>query len=179
MAKESKAVETASQVLQGEIVLSGAELTQDIIDAHPERYKVLPNGAVYDKSIGRIVANPGGGKSAITQATSSEMRARRMELAREAVARGMIDGAASLKDISPSNVTEYDAVSLMAANLTNIAATKQDRAAIEAFRAVNQAAGLVQERGQQGSSDAPALQINVSGDALARLLQLMQGIDSD
>jgi phage FluMu protein gp41 len=172
------------KALQGEIVqpaelvvLRGADLTQDIIEANPERYRVLRNGAIYDNEAKRIVKAPE--NNTINQENAREMLALRWEKARQAVAAGMIEGAASIKDISPSNVTEYDAVSLMAANLTNIAATKQDRAAIEAFRAVSQAAGLVQERGQQVSSDAPALQINVSGDALARLLQLMQGIDSD
>jgi hypothetical protein len=38
------------------------------------RLKTLKNGAVYDLDKGRIVANPGGGKSAITPERSRELR---------------------------------------------------------------------------------------------------------
>lgn len=43
--------------------------------------KVLSNGAVYDMETHRIVANPGGGSTAITQASASALAQRRKEKA--------------------------------------------------------------------------------------------------
>jgi hypothetical protein len=172
------------KALQGEIVqpaelvvLRGADLTQDIIEANPERYRTLKNGAIYDNEAKRIVKAPA--NNTINRENARELINLRWQRAREAAAAGMTEAAASIAGLSPSNVTEYDAYSMMTGNLARMAMQNNDRSAVEAFRAVSQAAGLVQERGQQGSGDAPAVQINVSGDALARLLQLMQGIDSE
>jgi hypothetical protein len=179
VAEDSKAERIEGEIVQPAelVVLRGADLTQDIIEANPERYRVLPNGAVYDLAIKRIVKAPE--NQAFTQAQAKEMSALRWEKARQAAAAGMAERAASIRDMSPSSVTEYDAVALMASNLVDIATTKKDRAAVEAFRAVSQAAGLVPDKQSGGGDASPALQINVSGDALARLLQLMQGIDSE
>jgi hypothetical protein len=159
------------------IVVKGADLTQAMIDADPERYQVLPNGAVYDHAVKKIVKAPE--NQVLNQAQASALANLRWQRAREAAAAGLAGAVADVRKVSPSNVTEYDAYAQMTQNLARMAMTNNDRSAVEAYRAVSQAAGLVQERGQQGSSDAPALQINVSGDALARLLQLMQGIDSE
>jgi hypothetical protein len=54
----------------------------------PERGELitLKNGAVYDRSKGRIVANPGGGTTAITQADASVMNKLRWEQYRQAAA---------------------------------------------------------------------------------------------
>jgi hypothetical protein len=159
------------------VVLRGADLTQDIIKANPERYRELPNGAIYDNAVGRIVKAPE--NNVINRENASALANLRWQRAREAAAAGLAGAVADVRKVSPSNVTEYDAYAQMTQNLARMAMTNNDRSAVEAYRAVSQAAGLVQERGQQGSSDAPAVQINVSGDALARLLQLMQGIDSE
>lgn len=159
------------------IVVKGADLTQAMIDADPERYQVLPNGAIYDHAVKRIVKAPE--NNTINKENAREMINLRWERAREAAAAGMIEATADIRKVSPSNVTEFDAFALMTKNLTNIAATKSDRAAVEAFRAVSQASGLVPDRAERGASDAPALQVNISGKALQDLLMLMSGIDSD
>jgi hypothetical protein len=179
VAEKDKAERIEGEIVQPAelVVLRGADLTQDIIEANPERYRVLPNGAVYDLAIKKIVKAPE--NQAFDQAQAKVAANLRWEKARQAVAAGLAQTASNLSGVSLSRVTEYDAVSLMAANLADIASTKKDRAAVEAFRAVSQAAGLVPDKQSGGGGDAPALQINVSGDALARLLQLMQGIDSE
>lgn len=46
----------------------------------PARFRLLKSGAVYDNQIGRIVANPGGGKYAVTTEKSVEMHARRKQV---------------------------------------------------------------------------------------------------
>jgi hypothetical protein len=166
-----------SKALQGEIVLKGDDLTQEMIEADPERYQVLPNGAIYDHAIKRIVKAPA--INTINRENARELINLRWQRAREAAAAGMTEAAASIAGVSPSNVTEYDAYSMMTGNLARMAMQNNDRSAVEAFRAVSQAAGLVPDKQSGGGGDAPALQINVSGDALARLLQLMQGIDSE
>jgi hypothetical protein len=172
------------KALQGEIVqpaelvvLRGADLTQDIIEANPERYRVLPNGAIYDNEAGYIVKAPE--NNIINKENASAMANLRWQRAREAAAAGLAGAVADVRKVSPSNVTEYDAYAEMTRNLGNMAMTGKDRSAVEAFRAVSQAAGLVPDKQSGGGDASPALQINVSGDALARLLQLMQGIDSD
>lgn len=57
------------------------------------RYKILKNGAIYDLEQGRIIANPGGGTTAITHATSSEYRTLWREKKVEAKLRGLARGA--------------------------------------------------------------------------------------
>lgn len=59
----------------------------------PERYRLLPNGAIYDMQIKRIVANPGGGTFAITPETSAAMHQRRRELGLISHLRGLAKGA--------------------------------------------------------------------------------------
>ena len=49
--------------------------------------RTLSNGAVYDMRQKRIVANPGGGKYAITSENASEFHARNQELKRSALVR--------------------------------------------------------------------------------------------
>lgn len=57
------------------------------VDASP-RTKVLSNGAVYDLDKGRIVANPGGGKHAITSDNARDMVNIRMEQKRQRLMAG-------------------------------------------------------------------------------------------
>jgi len=54
----------------------------------PPRTKVLSNGAVYDLDRGRIVANPGGGKHAITSDNARDMVNIRMEQKRQRLVAG-------------------------------------------------------------------------------------------
>ena len=79
------------------------------------RYKLLANGAVYDRQVGRIVANPGGGTKAITQARSSELRSLwRAQKARSRL-RGLVRG---IKDADGKqiDVSDIDDELVMQAN---------------------------------------------------------------
>ena len=58
-----------------------------------ENTKVLSNGAVYDMDAKRIVANPGGGTSAITQANASAMATACWDAYRERAEIGAARGA--------------------------------------------------------------------------------------
>lgn len=57
--------------------------------------KLLPNGAVYDLDRGRIVANPGGGKHAITSENAHAMHARRLERKHKLINAALADGVQS------------------------------------------------------------------------------------
>lgn len=52
-----------------------------------EHLRTLKSGAVYDTQLGQIVANPGGGKYAITPERSQEMHQQRRERARQEILR--------------------------------------------------------------------------------------------
>jgi hypothetical protein len=58
------------------------------IQTNNGRTKVLANGAVYDLDKKRIVANPGGGTTAITSETASQLHARRQELKQQRLMAG-------------------------------------------------------------------------------------------
>jgi len=62
------------------------EETQE--DQAKPRTRILENGAVYDIDKGRIVANPGGGKYAITAQNSSAYHARRQEIKQQKLLEG-------------------------------------------------------------------------------------------
>lgn len=70
--------------------------TNEEIEANPDRYIRFKTGAVYDREVGHIVANPGGGTAAITPATSQLMHERKRQLSAEAAVQGLVDGANAL-----------------------------------------------------------------------------------
>lgn len=72
----------------------------DIPQEAKPRTKVLKNGAVYDYGRGRIVANPGGGTTAITPQKSSEYKQARKEKA-AALLRSRIREAHNSGDMTP------------------------------------------------------------------------------
>ena len=141
----------------------------------PENTKILANGAIYDLDKGRIIGNPGGGTTAITQAQSSAMANLRWDRYRQAAADG---GMLAAKTLSPSNVTEYDAFVLMSANIARLAMEKSDRTAVEAYRAYSQAVGYTAKQDQD--SIQPVNITNIVGDNALRMVLLAQlGIVSD
>jgi hypothetical protein len=66
------------------------------------RYRILASGAVLDTTTGKFVANPGGGKYAITPETSQQMHARKRELVQQHAAEA-IDEAAIEEGQIPHN----------------------------------------------------------------------------
>ena len=69
------------------------KITHEMAKKYPERYKILDSGAIYGLKEGHIVANPGGGKTAITHATSGELRTLWTEKKTLAKLRGIARGA--------------------------------------------------------------------------------------
>lgn len=67
-----------------------------------DNLKTLSNGAVYDMSKGRIVANPGGGTHAITSDNAHAMLARRKAVG----LRSQLAGLAQAKGIDPSDIDD-------------------------------------------------------------------------
>lgn len=70
-------------VYNGDMAVNTLETT-----TNTPRTKVLSNGAVYDLDRGRIVANPGGGKHAITSDNARDMVNIRMEQKRQRLMAG-------------------------------------------------------------------------------------------
>lgn len=77
--------------------------TKEEVLANPERYTIIPGGAVRDTETGRIVTHVGG-KNLITKETSQLMHARRRELGLRSHLRGMILGAGL--DLDPDDVED-------------------------------------------------------------------------
>lgn len=77
--------------------------TKEEVLANPERYRIIPGGAVRDTETGRIVTYVGG-KNLITKETSQLMHARRRELGLRSHLRGMILGAGL--DLDPDDVDD-------------------------------------------------------------------------
>jgi hypothetical protein len=128
-------------------------LDPQAIADNPDRYKTLANGAVYDLTIGRIVANPGGGTAAITGQNSSAYHARRQQLKRETIAQAANDAVengtytAKYKDLA--------FVAAIAATAMQKATTPDDPKAIDAARFLLQEAGLAEAKQQQPDQVSP------------------------
>ena len=143
----------------------GVARVTDEIQVDGERYRELKNGAIYDLSIGRIVANPGGGTTAITQANSSEMRevwrAQRIARAQEAITdHGKGDLGAGVKELTVAQV--------------NLAADPdRGRASTEAYKTVLTAAGMWDRPGQSANNLANSTQITLPNDIAHRILDII------
>lgn len=79
------------------------------------RYKRLANGAIYDREVGRIVSNPGGGTTAITQARSSELRSLWKASQARSRLRGLVRGVCDA-DGKQIDVSDIDDELIMQAN---------------------------------------------------------------
>jgi hypothetical protein len=122
-------------------------------DAPPQRYRILKNGATYDMELKRIVANPGGGKAAITPATASAMQARRQELKRAALVRGALNGTRDILQREPVHELEWLEV-IGEANMHR-AADPGNAKGVDASRLLIQEAGLAEAQARQEQADDP------------------------
>ncbi len=128
----------------------------------------LKNGAIYDRGIGRIVANPGGGTSAITQAQSSAMARTRWDKAAAAT-------RAAIKDVSKSK-TSLAAWSGLVAGLYTSAMDDEkplrDRTIAAKF--IGQAADLLPDRqNSQENSAGLTISAHFSPESALQLVQLL------
>ena len=64
-------------------------VTYEDVEREPDKYRVNANGVICDNETGRFVGAPGGGKSAITPATSSAMSKKRWADAAEDIQIGI------------------------------------------------------------------------------------------
>ena len=147
---------------------------QDTIEKDGEivpRYKTLSNGAVYDLQAGRICANPGGGTTAITQANTSEYRARKHKKFTRAAASGVALAIAAGHGIegTPGNA---DAWQLAAAQVAEGFFSDKYRDRTDAMRALAPVVDAVYEKGNaQAQQAAPAQQVNVDNLLVMQVMQ--------
>ena len=132
-----------------------------------ENTKVLANGAVYDMNAKRIVANPGGGKSAITQANASALATARWDAYRERAELGAAKGA--------RRNSSLDAWEWIVERQTALAGDiKKGRASTEAANFVDRALSARPERANNGSGNGSSGSITLSAtipeDLAVRLL---------
>src|SRR3990167_3942877 len=121
-------------------------------------YVIAKNGAIRDPVSGRIVANPGGGTTAITPANASEyhqLYAQKRLEAELAAGRG-------LARVAVSGPSEFDAWSDIAENMAGLALNsdpRDGRVRVEATRVVGEMTGFIAERGRNtGELTANTLQ---------------------
>ena len=138
--------------------------------AQPAELRTLPNGAIYDMSIKRIVAAPPPERQFITQENAKDMHvlaARKRLEAELAAGRG-------LASVAVSGKSELDAWSDIAANMGGLALQpdpKYGRVSVEAARVVGQMTGFIAERGRNtGELPANTLQITLNNDGLAAIM---------
>lgn len=116
--------------------------------------RVLANGAVYDMKQKRIVANPGGGRSAITPEKSSEMQARWREQKQEALRRAANAVAAQGGSVDGHLMTgDYAYVEAIGEAMTMKALTINDPKAVDAARFIFTETGI-SERQVESAGDA-------------------------
>ena len=105
-------------------------------DSKPDNLRVLKNGAVYDMGAKRIVANPGGGSAAITQADASALNKLRWDKYREA--------AADAVTRATSATTPFAGWGVIVERQTELAQdTEKGRSSTEAARFVGAAVGIL------------------------------------
>ncbi len=128
----------------------------------------LKNGAVYDREIGRIVANPGGGTTAITQANTTAMHEKRRAAAANAILRGIEDGTRS--------VNWRSGVQAMAGALAGLA-LKGNEHSPKAFNALLRAADLLPEQRNNGSGGSGlTISAHFSPESALELIQLLENM---
>ena len=130
--------------------------------------KILSNGAVYDMEKKRIVANPGGGKYAITSENASEFHAKRQEKKRAVIAAA----AAEAVENDALRRTHGDEAWIAAIAQAQFlkATTPDDPKSTDAARFLLQEAGLSDARQQ------PATPAEAVGDILRELAAVAREI---
>jgi hypothetical protein len=148
------------------------------VDINKQRTRVLKNGAIYDMDTKRIVANPGGGASAITKQNASEMQAQRQAKKRETIA------AAANQAVERSDYrTTYGDLAYVAALAETAyikATTADDPKAIDAARFLLQETGLSEkqaEQAQQVTNNVLVLD-DTARNMIARLLSADNACDN-
>ena len=138
-------------------------MSEEVVPAG-QNVKILKNGAVYDLDKGRIVANPGGGTTAITQANATELINSRWERYRNSAVEGLAAAGAVNNRV--------DAWAWIVEKQAGLAADPdRGRASTEAARFVGSAVGAMPERGAAGAnSGGDNVNISVPGAFLRGLL---------
>lgn len=121
---------------------------------NPERYKRWANGAIYDTSIGRVVANPGGGIKKFTKDNTADMRA--LYDQRRLQAKLAAQGAVAKLAVSSGKPSVYRGWQLLVSAQAELAMdTDRGRASTDAARFVGQATGFL-DSGAQAETGSPA-----------------------
>ena len=160
-------------------------MTQEV----PET-RILKNGAVYDMQKHRIVANPGGGTAAITQANASAYSERRRELKRKR----LMDAANAVAEQTSSvrgayfggEAAFFDA---LGEAMAKRALNTEDVKGVDAARFVLQESGLAESKQQEAqvvrheysidAQTAEILQLIASRQQELSLIAVNESIDAD
>jgi hypothetical protein len=133
------------------------------------RTKTLKNGAVYNLDDKRIVANPGGGSTAITQANASALAKKRWENYRRAAVKAIIDEAKSIDTEASTGAAAFGLVA--AKQFTTL--MDSDKPAIDQLEKLGKImTGLTGENSQRDHTPPGA--ISGSPQALAELVTLLE-----
>ncbi len=146
-----------NELVEGEIVTSQ--------EPQPGQLVTLKNGAIYDHSVKRIVANPGGGTAAITQATASDYH----EMAKRKRVAIALEG---MKRATGSD-SGREAAAILAQTQAQVAMDPKNRNTTQAYRALMMQADLWPER--SGTPQAAGLTISAhfSPESALQLVQLL------
>jgi len=143
----------------------------------PARTKILKNGAVYDLDKGRIVANPGGGTSAITPARSRELREIRAAKVARLTRQKITAATAKISDLpirsSAEAVAEVAGI-LWEEIVLNAEAYPRDR--MEAFEKLTERAEMttnIKRQDAEKNNDA-AIFLNATTELLRELRSVIQ-----
>lgn len=137
--------------------------------------KVLANGAVYDYSVGHIVANPGGGTAAITAETSSAYHARRQELKRQALAAAANAAAEQLSSVrGPYFSGDLAFVSAIGETMMQKAADPKDVKAVDAARFLLQETGLAEAKQAQEQPQVQRIEYGIDAETRALMLEVLE-----
>jgi hypothetical protein len=136
------------------------------------RTKVLSNGAVYDLDKKRIVANPGGGTTAITSEKASEFHARRQELKRQRIMAGAAKVLERVGDWETPN--DMDVVEAIGEAVMENALDVDSKKQIEAAKFILTEAGLSAADARRGNEQDSGNSISGSPEALMRLVALLE-----
>ena len=143
------------------------------------RTKVLSNGAIYDLEAKRIVANPGGGKNAITKETASEYHAKRQEKKRARIEAGAL---AAVQDKLPDAFTgdDGDWIEAVAQQVAYKALDKLDPKQVDAARFLFTEAGIAEQRQPVQGTAAEAVTdiLREVASIAASLAQAANGFDN-
>jgi hypothetical protein len=136
------------------------------------RTKVLKNGAVYDLDKKRIVANPGGGTTAITSETASEFHARRRELKQQRIIAGAAKVLESSGDWETPN--DLDVVEAIGEAVMVNAMDPDSKKQIDAAKFILTEAGLSEANSRRENTPAQPGSISGSPDALMQLVGMIE-----